>query len=213
MIRQEQAVEPALECREGIAGDPNVVFLEHDVALALGILGRDLEAPQPVGIEGEQLLDIRLGGIPLREPVDVAGGAIRGPSVGGAVGKEPERGLGMVGIAAHQQEVLQIMGDAAAPHLGLVGAARPDHHRELDRAHGGIAHEHHPVADPNLGGPGLGCIPLEGRRLGRREVDGTCVLLRLGRPREGCRNGKETAESPEVTHGRGMTRKTRRFFD
>ncbi len=60
----------------------------------------------------------------------------------------------MLGIAADQHEMFEIVGKAAALGACLVGAARTDDHLELGRGPGLVADEKQVLAQPLLGGVG-----------------------------------------------------------
>jgi hypothetical protein len=65
-----------------------------------------------------------------------------------------QRYLVVLGIAAHQHEMFEIVGKAPALTACLVGAARADDHLEMGRGPGLVAHEKQVLAQPLLGGAG-----------------------------------------------------------
>ena len=153
MVGDEEAVELAGQPRERLAADAPVMLLAHDIALALGIGVADREVLQARGIEGKKLLEIGArAALARRHGMNVDGRALAGPAVGRGVREEPQRNLLVLRIAPDQQQMLEIMGKAAALAACLVGAACADDHPELGRRAGLVADKEEMLAQALLGG-------------------------------------------------------------
>lgn len=86
--------------------------------------------------------------------MDVDGCPRTGVTVGAGIGEHAHGAVGVLGIAAHEHQVLEIVRKALALAIRLVAASGQDDHLELGGGVGLVAHEEDAVAHTLFaGGP------------------------------------------------------------